>query len=119
MAAENRTDELFRALGDPTRRRMMDLLAQHESMTVSELSACFPDLVRSGISKHLMALREAGLVYATKSGREQHYRINAEAMAELLGPWVANYEKYWAPKLNALKREAEARERAKQESPED
>jgi DNA-binding transcriptional ArsR family regulator len=80
MPPNDRTDELFRALGDPTRRRIMDLLAEHETLTVSELHGYFPDLVRSGISKHLMALREAGLVYATRRGREQHYRIEPGAV---------------------------------------
>lgn len=47
----------------------------------------FPSLVRSGISKHLMALRQANLVYATRQGREQHYRINPRAMRELLRPF--------------------------------
>lgn len=111
MPPDDRTDELFRALGDPTRRRMMDLLAEHESLTVTALSSHFPDLVRSGISKHLMALREAGLVYATKQGREQHYRVNAAAVQELLRPWVARYEKYWAPRFDRLKELAEAKER--------
>lgn len=112
MPPDERVDELFRALGDPTRRRMLDLLAEHESLTVSELSAHFPTLVRSGISKHLMALRDVQLVYATKVGREQHYRVNPEAMQELLRPWVAKYEKYWAPRLDRLKALAEAKERA-------
>lgn len=107
----NRTDELFRVLGDPTRRAILDLLAQREVMTVSELSAQFPTLVRSGISKHLMALREAQLVYATKQGRQQYYRINAETMRELLQPWVSKYEKYWDVRLERLRAAAEALEK--------
>lgn len=106
----DRTDELFRILGDPTRRRMLDLLAEREPMTVTELSAQFPDLVRSGISKHLMALRESGLVYATRHGREQHYRINQETVSQLLRPWVRRYEKYWDQRLENLRRLAEAME---------
>lgn len=53
------TDDLFRALAAPTRRRILDLLAEHGELTVGELAAEFPDLVASGISKHLMELREA------------------------------------------------------------
>lgn len=105
---------LFRALGDPVRRRIMDLLAEQESLTVSELSSHFPHLVRSNISKHLMALREADLVYATKQGREQHYQVNPKAMEELLRPWIARYEKYWAPRFDRLKALAEAKEREQQ-----
>lgn len=110
---EGRVDELFRALGDPTRRAIMDLLAQQGSLTVSQLSAHFPTLVRSGISKHLMALREAGLVHATKQGREQHYRIDAGAMRTLLAPWVQKYEQYWSDRLDRLRTAAEALEQEK------
>lgn len=106
-----RTDELFRALSDPTRRAILDLLAQREVMTVNELAAHFPSLVRSGISKHLMALRQAGLVHATRQGREQHYRVNPEAMRRLLHPWVEKYEKYWDERLDSLRQVAESRER--------
>lgn len=105
------TDELFRALSDPTRRAILDLLAQREVMTVSELAAHFPSMVRSGISKHLMALRQTGLVYATRQGREQHYRVNPEAMRRLLRPWVEKYEKYWDERLYRLREVAESRER--------
>ncbi|MGE5589824.1 MAG: ArsR/SmtB family transcription factor [Bacillota bacterium] len=107
-----RTDDLFHALSDPTRRAILDLLAQREVMTVTELAAQFPSLVRSGISKHLMALRQADLVYATRQGREQHYRVNPRAMRELLRPWVEKYEKYWDDRLGRLRDVAEARESA-------
>jgi DNA-binding transcriptional ArsR family regulator len=75
------TDDLFRGLADPTRRRILDLLAERGTMTVSQLSAEFPDLVASGISKHLMVLRAAGLVTATRQGRQQIYRIDADVLA--------------------------------------
>lgn len=99
------TDEAgaFRALADPTRRRMLDLLAERGSMTVGELAAEFPDLVPSGISKHLMALRAAHLVVAEKEGRHQHYRIDADGLAAAVGPWVARYEVYWAQALARLR----------------
>ncbi len=93
---------LFRALADPTRRRILDLLAEHGSLTVSELAAQFPDLVASGISKHLMALRAAGLVTATRQGRNQLYAIDADTMSRALAPWLARYEAYWAGALTRL-----------------
>ncbi|MGP2435572.1 helix-turn-helix domain-containing protein, partial [Listeria monocytogenes] len=60
-------------LADPTRRRILDLLAERGEATVGELAGDFPDLVASGISKHLMGLRAANLVVATKVGRTQRY----------------------------------------------
>ena len=96
------TDDLFRALADPTRRRILDLLADRGTQTVSELAAQFPGLVASGISKHLMALRATGLVTATRQGRNQLYAIDAAAMARALGPWLTRYEAYWAGALDRL-----------------
>ncbi|MDG4793805.1 metalloregulator ArsR/SmtB family transcription factor [Micromonospora sp. WMMD1082] len=101
------SDSLFRALADPTRRRILDLLAEHGRLTVGELAAQFPDLVPSGISKHLMALRATGLVTATRQGRHQLYTIDAEAMSRALAPWLARYETYWTGALARLRAAAE------------
>lgn len=103
----NTSDELFRGLADPTRRRILDLLAERGTLTVSELAAEFPDLVASGISKHLMVLRAAGLVTATQQGRQRLYRIDAQALAEALAPWLAKYEPYWSDALERLRNLAE------------
>lgn len=107
MLSSSTTDDLFRALAAPTRRRILDLLAEHGELTVGELAAEFPDLVASGISKHLMELREAGLVHATRQGRRQLYRIEGQAFAEALAPWLARYEAYWADALERLRHLAE------------
>lgn len=101
------TDDLFKGLADPTRRRILDLLAEHGTLTVGELAAEFPDLVASGISKHLMVLRAAGLVTATRRGRQQIYSINAEVLADALAPWLAKYEPYWSDALERLRDAAE------------
>ncbi|HVX30374.1 MAG TPA: metalloregulator ArsR/SmtB family transcription factor [Nitrolancea sp.] len=103
-------DELFRGLADPTRRRILDLLAERGTLTVSELAAEFPDLVASGISKHLMMLRAAGLVTATQQGRQRLYRINADTLARALVPWLAKYEPYWSDALERLRDLAENEE---------
>lgn len=82
------TDDLFRTLADPTRRRILDLLADLGTQTVGELAAHFPNLVASGISKHLMALRAKGLATATRQGRNQLYAIDADALSQVLGTVV-------------------------------
>jgi DNA-binding transcriptional ArsR family regulator len=102
-----KSDALFRALGDPTRRRMLDLLAERGTLTVGELAAEFPDLVASGISKHLMSLRAAGLVSAVRRGRHQVYGIDAKAFAAALTPWIMKYEQYWSDALEQLRSLAE------------
>jgi len=98
----SKSDALFRILADPTRRHILDLLAERDALTVGQLAAEFPALVPSGISKHLMSLRAEGLVSATRRGRHQVYRVKPEAVAAGLGPWIAKYEKYWTPALERL-----------------
>jgi DNA-binding transcriptional ArsR family regulator len=105
----NNTDALFRILGDPTRRLMLDILAERGSLTVGQLAAEFPDLVPSGISKHLMSLRAAGLVSATRQGRRQIYRLEPDALAAGLTSWIAKYERYWSTALERLRHLAEQR----------
>lgn len=104
------SDELFRALADGTRRRILDLLAEHGTLTVSQLAESFPELVTSGISKHLMGLRAADLVVATRRGRERLYRINAETMKEALVPWLEKYRPYLSSALDRLRELAEGEE---------
>ena len=101
------SDALFRILADPTRRLILDLLAERGPLTVGQLAAEFPDLVTSGISKHLMSLRAAGLVCATRRGRQQIYRLKSDAFAAALSPWIAKYERYWSTALERLRALAE------------
>ena len=101
------SDALFRILADPTRRRILDLLAERGPLTVGQLAAEFPDLVTSGISKHLMTLRAAGLVCATRRGRQQIYHLESDAFAAALSPWIAKYERYWSTALERLRALAE------------
>jgi DNA-binding transcriptional ArsR family regulator len=97
------SDVLFRILADPTRRLILDLLAERGPLTVGQLAAEFPGLVASGISKHLMSLRGAGLVSATRRGRQQIYQLEPRALADGLTPWIAKYEHYWSTALERLR----------------
>jgi DNA-binding transcriptional ArsR family regulator len=97
------TETLFKMLADPTRRRMLDLIAERGPLHVGALSAEFPDLVASGISKHLMGLRAAGLVSAHRDGRQQIYALEAEAMGAALAPWLRKYDRFWQQALERLR----------------
>jgi DNA-binding transcriptional ArsR family regulator len=101
------SDALFRILADPTRRQILDLLAERGPLTVSELAGEFPRLVTSGISKHLMSLRGASLVASTRRGREQVYQLKPDVLAAALTPWIAKYERYWSRALGRLRDLAE------------
>ena len=100
-------DTLFRVLADPTRRQILDLLAEQGPLNVSDLAAEFPGLVASGISKHLMGLRAQGLVKAERDGRQQIYRLNAKAVTRTLSPWLTKYERYAEAALERLREAAE------------
>jgi DNA-binding transcriptional ArsR family regulator len=78
-------------------------LAERGPLTVGQLAAEFPDLVASGISKHLMSLRAASLVSATRRGRQQIYQLEPDALAAALSPWIAKYEQYWSAALERLR----------------
>ena len=90
-------------LADPTRRRILDLLAERGPLNVTALAADFPDLVVSGISKHLMGLRSAGLVQANREGRQKIYSLEAAAMTEALAPWLRKYDRFWQSALERLR----------------
>ena len=97
------SDALFRILADPTRRLILDLLAERGPLSVGQLASEFPDLVASGISKHLMSLRAGGVVSATRRGRQQIYQLEPDALAAGLTPWIAKYEQYWSAALERLR----------------
>jgi DNA-binding transcriptional ArsR family regulator len=108
MTQHDPSGRLFRMLADPTRRRILDLLAIRGELTVSEIAAEFPDLVASGISKHLMGLRAAHLVTAERVGRTQRYRLDAATFSATLAPWLARYEPYFVDALTRLRHLAES-----------
>ncbi len=74
---------------------------------MTQLAARFPDLVTSGISKHLMGLKSAALVHATRDGRHQIYSLDAAAMAGRLAPWLKKYDLFWGAALERLRQLAE------------
>lgn len=95
------TPDVFRAIGDPTRRAILDALAGGER-SVNELVARF-DQSQPAISQHLKVLRDAGLVTPRKDGRRRLYRVEAGPLREVYD-WVAHYERFWDAKLGALGR---------------
>ena len=96
---ENDLNRVFHALGDPTRRAILDRLAEEEA-TVSHLSRPF-DLSLAAVSKHLGVLERAGLVTREARGRERVCRINPAALADARS-WLEFHERFWAGRLDAL-----------------
>ncbi|MDP3853433.1 helix-turn-helix transcriptional regulator [Phenylobacterium sp.] len=89
----------FEALAEPNRRRLLDLLRAGERRA-GELVAAM-DLCQPGVSKHLKALREAGLVSVRAEGQQRVYRLEARKLVEL-DVWLKPYRHFWADKLDAL-----------------
>jgi len=108
MSKNNQLRDVFGAIADPTRRRLIRLLAEAEEIPLHELTAHFP-MGRTAVSKHLTILKEAGLVLDRKVGRETRYRLNASPLREVQD-WVAFYSKFWSTnmlRLNQLLEEEE------------
>ena len=91
--------QVFAAISDPTRRELLDLLAQRE-YSVNDLVSRFA-VSQPAVSHHLRILREAGLVKKRQLGRQRLYRLQARPLREVYD-WVAHYERFWAEKLGAL-----------------
>ncbi|GAA4918427.1 DNA-binding transcriptional ArsR family regulator [Stackebrandtia albiflava] len=92
--------DVFAALGSPVRRRLLDLL-RDGPRPVRDLAVHF-DMRQPSLSEHLKVLREAGLVDETRHGRERHYRLRGDGLAEV-AEWLSPYEHFWRNRLAALR----------------
>jgi predicted transcriptional regulator len=106
-------DDLWSAVGDPTRRQLLDLLLADGGGTATALSGRLP-VTRQAVAKHLGVLDRVGLVHVTPAGRERRYEVDqaqlARAVAQLSAVGAA-----WDARLQRIKRIAEAIERAKKD----
>lgn len=96
------------ALSDPTRRRIVELLAERER-SAGEIASHF-DTSRPGVSRHLRVLREAGLVQVREEAQRRLYSLDARPLEEL-DDWLARYRGSWTNRLDALDTEIKRRRR--------
>src|SRR4051812_48991184 len=99
LGPTDRLDLVFRALGDQTRRAMLERLAKGEH-TVSELAAPH-EMSLAAASKHIQALERAGLVKRTVRGRIHYVRIDPRPLAKA-DDWLRSYEKLWDTRIDRL-----------------
>ena len=115
--AEQVDDDLWSAIGDPTRRRMVDLLLVDGQGTATTLGQQLP-VTRQAVAKHLGVLDRVGLVRATREGREKRYVIDeaqlARAVAQLESVGTA-----WDARMQRIKKIAEAIQRTQQDTQQD
>ena len=98
MTERRDTDVLFRALADPSRRKLLDVLHAHDGRTLNELCE-YLDMTRQGVTQHLALLEAANLVTTVRSGREKLHFLNPVPLQEIYERWIAKFEK---PRLKAL-----------------
>ena len=106
MAANPGIDEVFRALADPSRRRLLDSLNGRNGQTLRELCAGL-DMARQSVSKHLAILEAANLVTTVRRGREKLHYLNAAPINEIGERWITRYERDRVEALADLKRALE------------
>jgi len=92
----------FAALGDPTRRRIVEILATRE-LPAGEIARRF-DMTPPAVSQHLRLLREAGLIRVRRDAQRRIYALDARGLAEL-DAWIARFRRFWGGHLDALERE--------------
>ena len=103
----------YGAIADPTRRAILDLLADHASLTAGEIADEFPDISRPAVSKHVRVLREAGLVSVRKDGRELYYALDVRPLADLYVGWLSRFAPLFDDSLVRLKQQVEGRARSR------
>ena len=92
--------DVFTVLAEPTRRAVLDLLAEGDR-TAGELAAAAPGLTQPAVSRHLRVLREAGLVRVRVAGQHRVYRRDPAPLAEV-DAWVDRYRRHWDGALDRL-----------------
>jgi DNA-binding transcriptional ArsR family regulator len=101
-------DEVFRALADPSRRRLLDSLNERNGQTLGELCGQL-DMARQSVSKHLAVLQEANLVTTVWRGREKLHYLNAEPINAIAERWIGRFSRERVHALADLKRALEDR----------
>ena len=100
------TDLLFKALADPSRRKLLDVLHAHDGRTLNELCTHL-DMTRQGVTQHLDLLEAANLVATVRRGREKLHFLNPVPLHEIYDRWIAKFEKPRLKALSDLKRRME------------
>jgi DNA-binding transcriptional ArsR family regulator len=99
-------DHIWKALSDPTRREILDLLRDGPRQT-TEIVDRFPQLSRFGVMKHLDVLRQAGLVKTRTQGRLRVNSLNVAPIRQILERWINKYEAHWTNTLLRVKETSE------------
>ncbi len=83
--------DAYVAIADPTRRQILDLLHESETLAAGEIAAHFPALSRPAISRHLRVLRECGVVRSLPRGKVHHYVVDSRPLRAIRQGWLAGF----------------------------
>jgi DNA-binding transcriptional ArsR family regulator len=106
MTERPNTDVLFKALADPSRRKLLDLLHAHDGRTLNELCEHLA-MTRQGVTQHLDLLEKANLVATLRRGREKLHFLNPVPLQEIYERWIAKVERKRLKALSDLKKRLE------------
>lgn len=101
MPRPSATEDVFRAVADPTRRAALTALRKRREQTVGQLASRL-DIGMPALSRHLAVLRAAGLVTEQRSGRHRIYRLTPEPLRELYD-WAAVFSEFWTERVDNLR----------------
>jgi DNA-binding transcriptional ArsR family regulator len=107
-------DKVFKALADPSRRKLLDRLYARHGLTLGQLSARM-GMSRQAVTQHLTVLEQANLISARWEGREKHHYLNAVPIHEIYHRWVRKFEERGLDALASLKKNVEGDDRGKRE----
>ncbi|HQU93550.1 MAG TPA: metalloregulator ArsR/SmtB family transcription factor [Pyrinomonadaceae bacterium] len=100
-------DQIWKALSDPTRRSILDVL-RSGPRTTTEIVEAFPDMTRHAVMKHIDVLRNAGLVITREDGRRRVNSLNAVPIRQIYERWMGPFAELWSSTLLRIKDDAEA-----------
>jgi DNA-binding transcriptional ArsR family regulator len=95
-------DAVWKALADPTRRAILDLL-RRGSRTTTAIVDAFPHLTRFGVMKHIDVLRDSGLIQTREEGRQRVNSLNAVPIRQIYERWVSPFQEQWSNQLLRIK----------------
>jgi DNA-binding transcriptional ArsR family regulator len=98
--------DVFEAVAEPSRRALLDALADGER-TAGELVSTLPALTQPTVSRHLRVLREVGLVEVRPDAQRRIYALRADGLAEM-DEWISRYRRHWTGHLDALEQHLES-----------
>jgi len=102
-------DKVFKALADPSRRKLLDRLRAENGQTLGQLCAHL-DMTRQAVTKHLAVLEQANLVVVVWRGREKLHYLNPVPIHDIAERWIGKFERHRLQALSELKKGLEARD---------